>query len=106
MSSDIINYGIALCLCLAACGIYRAVCAYEERLARKQAAAALGADQHDVGPDALRLMEDLDEHLDAHFARLSPLFEQLGPPPADKGWEAGQQRLRDAVGDEQRGESA
>ncbi|MEU0427884.1 hypothetical protein ABZ235_30620 [Streptomyces canus] len=106
MSSDVINYTIAVCLSLAAYGIYRAVCAYEERLARKQATAALGADQHDVGPDALRLMKDLDEHLDAHFARLAPLFEQLGPPSADTGWEAGQQRLRDAVGDEQRGESA
>lgn len=32
------------------------------------------------GPDSLRLLEDLDEHLDSHFARLAPLFEEVGPP--------------------------
>jgi hypothetical protein len=51
-------------------------------------------EEHDVGPDGLRLLEDLDAHLDAHFARLAPLFEELGPPPADA---AGCDRLRDAI---------
>lgn len=51
-------------------------------------------DRYDVGPDALRLFEDLDAHLDAHFARLAPLFEELGPPPADP---AGYDRLRNAI---------
>ena len=49
---------------------------------------------HDVGPDAARLLEDLDAHLDAHFARLAPLFEELGPPPADPD---GFDRLRTAI---------
>jgi len=47
MSTSVINYAIAVCLGLAACGIYQAVIAYEKRLARKQAAAALApADQN------------------------------------------------------------
>jgi hypothetical protein len=50
--------------------------------------------QHDVGPDSLRLLEDLDAHLDAHFARLAPLFEELGPPQSDP---AGFDRLRTAI---------
>lgn len=105
MSTDVINYAIAAGLGLAACAIYLAVIAYEKRVARKQVVAVF-EDEHDVGPDALRLMEDLDDHLDAHFARLSPLFEQVGPPPSAFGWESGQQRLRDAVRDEQGRESA
>jgi hypothetical protein len=51
-------------------------------------------DRHDVGPDGLLLLEDLDAHLDAHFARVAPLFEELGPPPADPD---GFDRLRAAV---------
>lgn len=46
-------------------------------------------DEHDVGPDALRLLEDLDDHLDRFVANdpevkagLSRLFEALGAPPA------------------------
>lgn len=55
-------------------------------------------DGHDVGPDALRLLEDLDAHLDGYFARVSHLFEELGPPPIDP---AGLDRLRAAVRDDQ-----
>lgn len=59
------------------------------------------AGQHDVGPDALRLLTELDAHLDAYFARLSHLFEELGPPPSPDPMEAGRQRLMDAVRDNQ-----
>jgi hypothetical protein len=36
-----------------------------------------------TGPDSLRLLEDLDTHLDAYHAQLAHLFEELGPPPAE-----------------------
>lgn len=52
--------------------------------------------QHDVGPDALRLLEDLDVHLDKQFATLSGFYERLGPPDL----EAGRERLLQAIHDE------
>ena len=52
---------------------------------------------HDVGPDALQLLQDLDAHLDAHAAQLAGLYERLGPP--DPAWDAGLERLHDAVRD-------
>lgn len=52
---------------------------------------------HDVGPDALLLLQDLDAHLDAHAAQLAGLYERLGPP--DPAWAAGLERLWDAVRD-------
>lgn len=54
--------------------------------------------QHDVGPDALRLLEDLDAHLDQQFAALAGFYERLGPPDLDAGCD----RLRQAIRDEQR----
>lgn len=51
-----------------------------------------------VGPDLLLLLQDLDAHLDAHAAQLAPLYELLGPP--DPSWDAGRERLWDAVRDE------
>lgn len=57
-------------------------------------------DGHDVGPDALRLMQEMDRILDAHMARLEGLFEELGPPPTDPAWDAGRERLWDAIRDE------
>ncbi|MFS8200512.1 hypothetical protein ACLVWQ_17720 (plasmid) [Streptomyces sp. CWNU-52B] len=62
------------------------------------ATARTADDGHDVGPDALRLLEDLDAHLDGYFARVSHLFEELGSPPVDP---AGLDRLRAAVRDDQ-----
>lgn len=60
--------------------------------------------QHDVGPDALRLLEDLDAQLDLHFTKLEGLYERVGPPPVDL---AGLGRLREVVRDEQqKGKSA
>lgn len=63
---------------------------------------------HDVGPDSLRLLQDLDAHLDAHAARLAGLYERLGPPaPAmDPQWTAGLERLYDAARDHQNGDQA
>jgi len=54
-----------------------------------------GAPVHDVGPDQLRLLEDLDAHLDEYFARMSHLFEELGPPNVPDP--AGFDRLRQAI---------
>lgn len=54
--------------------------------------------EHDVGPDALRLLEDLDAHLDQQFAALAGLYERLGPSDLDAGFD----RLRQAIRDEQR----
>ena len=51
--------------------------------------------RHDVGPDALLLLQDLDAHLDAHAAQLAGLYERLGPP--DPAWAAGCERLWDAA---------
>jgi len=51
---------------------------------------------HDVGPDALRLLEDLDAHLDQQFSALAGLYERLGPPDLDAGCD----RLRQAIRDE------
>jgi len=66
--------------------------------AARRRAALLNEVKHDVGPDALRLLEDLDAHLDEHYARISHLFEGLGPPPSRA---AGLAQLRAAVRDEQ-----
>lgn len=49
---------------------------------------AKNCDPYDVGPDALRLLEDLDTHLDEYVA-------------ADTELSAGFDRLRQAVRDEQ-----
>ena len=53
---------------------------------------------HAVGPDPLRLLQDLDSHLDAHAAQLAGLYERLGPP--DSAWDAGCERLWAAIRDE------
>ncbi|MFD4569347.1 hypothetical protein ACFWOX_33920 [Streptomyces sp. NPDC058467] len=66
--------------------------------AARRRAALLNEVKHDVGPDALRLLQDLDAHLDEYFARMSHLFEELGPPTPDL---TGLERLRQAVRDEQ-----
>jgi hypothetical protein len=67
---------------------------------RHQAAPA-----HDVGPDQLRLLEDLDAHLDQYFARMSHLFEELGPPISpDPMAHPGCDRLRQAIRDQREGD--
>ena len=77
---------LALGLCRAAGRASRAEEAREETV-------------HDVGPDSLQLLQDLDAHLDAHAAQLAGLYERLGPP--DPAWAAGCERLWDAIRDEQ-----
>lgn len=52
--------------------------------------------QHDVGPDTLRLLEDLDDHLNQRYAALSGLYECLGPPDL----EAEREQLLHAIHDE------
>jgi hypothetical protein len=51
------------------------------------------ASQHDVGPDALRLLEDLDEDLDAYVADYPDIAEGFA-------------RLTAALNEQQGGESA
>jgi hypothetical protein len=53
-----------------------------------------------VGPDSLRLMQDLDAHLDAYAARVAGLYEPAYTAP-DPVLAAGCERLWDAVRDEQ-----
>lgn len=66
--------------------------------AARRRAALLHEVKHDVGPDSLRLLEDLDAHLDQQFAALAGFYERLGPPDLDAGCD----RLRQAIRDEQR----
>lgn len=54
-----------------------------------------------TGPDALKLLVDLDAHLDGYFAPMAHLFE---PPEPDAELVAGCDRLRDAI-DEHRKEN-
>ena len=73
--------------------------------------AALADDRHDVGPDQLRLLQDLDAHLDQYFARVSHLFEELGPPitpdpMAHLDNDAGCDRLLKAIRDHREEEEA
>lgn len=52
------------------------------------------------GPDSLRLMQDLDAHLDDYAEHLSGLYEPAGPPPSpDPMWDPGRERLWDAIRD-------
>lgn len=72
---------------------------------------ALAGDGHDVGPDQLRLLQDLDTHLDDYFARVSHLFEELGPPVAPDPMahldnDAGCDRLLKAISDHREEEEA
>ena len=87
--------------------VWLAVCLYrrEQRRPLERDRIIAAARQHDVGPDSLRLLQDLDAHLDAYFAQLSHLFEELGPPPSQDPMAAGLDRLRDAIhNDQQKGE--
>lgn len=103
MSTDRAIVIIAVIIVGAALGTWRVrrALSSEALFTATQRRTGLAPDAHDVGPDALRLLQDLDAHLDAYFAGMSHLFEELGPPPAD---EAGLERLRAAVRDEQRQE--
>jgi hypothetical protein len=69
---------------------------------RPKARDVIAAARHDVGPDNLRLLEDLDAHLDAYAAQIAGLYEPLVSP--DPVLAAGADRLWDAIRDEQRGE--
>lgn len=71
---------------------------------RPKARDVIAAARHDVGPDSLRLMQELDEHLDAYYARLAHLFEELGPPPGPDPMAAGCKRLEDAIRQDQQRE--
>lgn len=70
----------------------------KERIAAARARVGRGAPERQYdGPDSLRLMQDLDTHLDEYFAELSHLFEELGPPPTSA---EGLAQLKRAIRDE------
>lgn len=88
---------VTACLLLLVLGLCRAA----GRGSRAEEAA--GETVHDAGPDPLRLLEDLDAHLDAHAAQLAGLYERLGPPGPE--WAAGCERPWDAIRDVQKGDA-
>lgn len=55
----------------------------------------------DVGPDSLRLLQDLDAHLDEYAATLTGLYEPAAAPAPH----AGLAELRQAIRDEQQKET-
>ncbi|OLE25513.1 MAG: hypothetical protein AUG49_10595 [Catenulispora sp. 13_1_20CM_3_70_7] len=105
MSTDKVIVIIAVCILGAvfcALQVRRALRSPLERdlivAAARRRTALLNEVKHDVGPDALRLLEDLDAHLDRQYAALAGLYERLGPPDLDAGCD----RLLRAIRDEQR----
>lgn len=90
------NLGYAFVLLAFAFFIWR-VCRDPRPKARDVIAAA--RDSYE-GPDSLRLMQDLDAHLDAYATQIGGLYEQSAVAP-DPVLAAGRDRLRDAVRDEQ-----
>jgi hypothetical protein len=59
---------------------------------------------HDVGPDQLRLLEEMDAHLDEYVAEDPDLWDVFG---RGGNWDvqAGLDRLRQAIRDEQQKET-
>ncbi|WP_435215836.1 hypothetical protein [Streptomyces sp. bgisy034] len=96
-AATVINVGYVAFLLVFAYCMWRAC-----REPRPKARDVIAAAQHDVGPDSLRLMQDLDEHLDAYYARLAHLFEELGPPPGQDPMAAGRKPLKDAIRQDQK----
>jgi len=100
---DVVNASYALVILAFAVAIWRASRTRRVRRADGERARVIAVGDirgsfapvvHDVGPDNLRLLEDLDAHLDQHFARVAALYERVGPPGPDL---AGLDRLRQAV---------
>lgn len=90
MSADKVSVIIAVIIVGAVVCAWQVRRALREPLKRDLIVAAtqgrmplLNVVQHDVGPDALRLLEDLDDHLDRQYVALSGLYERLGPPDLD-----------------------
>lgn len=111
-SPEAASYTVAIVVALLGAAFYlicRAVDEHSDRRARRSYLQAnwdkstgtwSDNDGHDVGPDALRLMQEMDRILDAHMARLEGLFEELGPPAYDPTWEPHEERLWDAIRDD------
>jgi len=58
--------------------------------------------EHDVGPDALRLLEDLEDHMTAYEASVRSLYDRPRTPH-DPVIAAGCDRLRQAIRDHEKG---
>ena len=99
-AADGINLAYVATLVVSAVGLLR-LCRTPRPTKAQRAAAvrALVGQQvvHDVGPDALRLLQDLDAHLDQYSTQLAGLYERVGSPDLDAGCD----RLREAIRDEQ-----
>lgn len=105
----IVDVSYALILLALAAAVWRVGCTRQVWRAGDGRARAIAEESasftptvHDVGPDALRLLEDLDAHLDRHFAEVAALYERVGPPGPDL---VGLDRLHQAVRDEPDGGS-
>lgn len=69
-----------------------------ERVVAARARVGLPTVDSYQGPDSLRLMQDLDTHLDGYAAAIAGLYEQPHVAP-DPVLAAGRERLWDAVRD-------
>ena len=99
-AADGINVAYVATLVVSAVGLLRLCRTPRPAKAQRAAVArALASEQvvHDVGPDALRLLQDLDAHLDQYSTQLAGLYERVGSPDLDAGCD----RLWQAIRDEQ-----
>lgn len=69
-------------------------------IADAQRTRVLDGIRHDVGPDSLRLLEDLDRHLDTYADQVAGLYEPM--PSPDPVLAAGAHRVRAAINDQRK----
>lgn len=79
-----------------------AVCLYRREQRRPLERDRIIAAAHDSyqGPDSLRLLEDLEAHMDAYGTQVAGLYEKPAASP-DPVLAAGCDRLRDAIHNDQ-----
>ncbi|MFJ2000306.1 hypothetical protein [Streptomyces chartreusis] len=82
--------------------VWLAVCLYrrEQRRPLERDRIIAAARDSYVGPDSLRLLQDLDAHLDAYADQVAGLYEQP-PVSPDPVLAAGHARLTDAIHNDQ-----
>jgi len=95
-AESVINLAYAAFLLTFALVVWR-VCREPRPKKRNTTTAA----QHDVGPDNLRLLQDLDAHLDEYVCEDPDLWDAFGRGGNWDVFNPGLDRLRDAIRDEQ-----
>jgi len=99
------NWTIAITLLLISAAIWVILRRHQRHLDRQAPTVAPAPVGHDVGPDALLLLEDADAHITEYVAEDPDLFEVFGPdvPVPNLGTHpdaaAGFDRLRQAIRD-------